>query len=79
MAIIPGGCSGFQYHLGFDKKQRDNDHIFEKDGVKVFIDPESMDVLNEGSIKYVETLQESGFKIDHPDQHDSCGCGKSFS
>ena len=78
VAIQGGGCSGFQYGLGFDRGAQEGDHEFEFEGVKVVVDPFSAPYLQGATIDYLETLQESGFKIDNPNAVSSCGCGHSF-
>jgi iron-sulfur cluster assembly accessory protein len=78
VAIEGGGCSGFQYGLGFDRGAVEGDHEFEVEGVRVVVDPFSAPYLRGASVDYLETIQESGFKIDNPNAVSSCGCGHSF-
>src|SRR5881296_1257164 len=78
VAIEGGGCSGFQYGLGFDRGAQEGDHEFEIEGVKVVVDPFSAPYLKGATVDYLETIQESGFKIDNPNAVSSCGCGHSF-
>src|SRR5438093_7929716 len=78
VAVEGGGCSGFQYGLGFDRGAQEGDHEFESEGVKVVVDPFSAPHLRGCSVDYLETIQESGFKIDNPNAVASCGCGSSF-
>ena len=78
VAIEGGGCSGFQYGLGFDRGAQEGDHEFECEGVKVVVDPFSAPYLRGARVDYLETIQESGFKIDNPNAVSSCGCGHSF-
>jgi iron-sulfur cluster assembly protein len=78
VAIEGGGCSGFQYGLGFDRDAQEGDHEFECEGVKVVVDPFSAPYLSGATVDYLETIQESGFKIDNPNAVSSCGCGHSF-
>jgi iron-sulfur cluster assembly accessory protein len=78
VAIEGGGCSGFQYGLGFDRGALEGDVEFECEGVKVVVDPFSAPYLRGASVDYLETIQESGFKIDNPNAVSSCGCGHSF-
>ena len=78
VAIEGGGCSGFQYGLGFDRGAQEGDHEFEVEGVKVVVDPFSAPYLKGSTVDYLETIQESGFKIDNPNAVSSCGCGHSF-
>jgi iron-sulfur cluster assembly protein len=79
VAIEGGGCSGFQYGLGFDRGAQEGDHEFECEGVKVVVDPFSAPYLKGSTVDYLETIQESGFKIDNPNAIASCGCGHSFT
>ena len=78
VAIEGGGCSGFQYGLGFDRGALEGDLEFECEGVSVVVDPFSAPYLRGATVDYLETIQESGFKIDNPNAVASCGCGHSF-
>ncbi len=79
IAVVPGGCSGFSYEMGFEPVPKEGDMVVEKNGMKVFIDKESAAQLNGSQVDYIEGLQESGFKIENPNAEHKCGCGKSFS
>lgn len=80
VSILGGGCSGFQYHFDFDAESlSDDDKLFEKDGAKVVIDDTSLEMLNDSTIDYVETLGASAFEIKNPQATASCGCGNSFA
>ena len=78
VAIEGGGCSGFQYGLGFDRGAVEGDHEYESEGVRVVVDPFSAPYLRGASVDYLETIQEAGFKIENPNAVSSCGCGHSF-
>ncbi len=78
VAIQGGGCSGFQYGLGFDSGVAEGDHQLVLEGVRVVVDPFSAPYLQGAKIDYLNGLQESGFKIDNPNAVSSCGCGHSF-
>jgi len=78
VAIQGGGCSGFEYALGFDRGAQAGDHELEFHGVKVVVDPFSAPYLQGSTIDFLEGLQESGFKIDNPNVVAACGCGHSF-
>ena len=78
VAIEGGGCSGFQYGLGFDRGAQEGDHEFDCEGVKVVVDPFSAPYLQGASIDFLDGLQESGFKIENPNVSSACGCGHSF-
>jgi iron-sulfur cluster assembly protein len=79
MKVVGGGCSGLQYQLSFDDRVRDIDDEFESCGVKVIIDEKSALYLVGSTLDFVDTLQESGFKIENPNATNSCGCGQSFA
>jgi iron-sulfur cluster assembly accessory protein len=78
VAIEGGGCSGFQYGLGFDRAAQEGDVEFECEGVSVVVDPFSAPYLSGAQVDYLETIEESGFKIENPNAVASCGCGHSF-
>jgi iron-sulfur cluster assembly protein len=78
VAIQGGGCSGFQYGLGFDRGAVEGDHELELHGVRIVVDPFSAPYLTGSTIDWLDGLQESGFKIDNPQATASCGCGHSF-
>jgi iron-sulfur cluster assembly protein len=78
VAIQGGGCSGFEYALGFDAGAEEGDLQLEQHGVRVVVDPFSAPYLQGASIDFLETIQEAGFKIENPNATASCGCGHSF-
>jgi iron-sulfur cluster assembly protein len=78
VAIQGGGCSGFQYGLGFDAGPVDDDATIHQHGVTIVIDPYSAPYLKGATIDFLNGLEESGFKIDNPNAASSCGCGHSF-
>ena len=78
VAIRGGGCSGFEYALGFDRGPAEGDLECEAHGVRVVVDPFSAPYLTGAQVDFVETIQEAGFKIDNPNAAASCGCGHSF-
>ena len=78
VAVQGGGCSGFQYALGFDRGPQEGDHELSLHGVRVVVDPFSAPYLQGASIDFLNGLQESGFKIDNPNVSSACGCGHSF-
>jgi iron-sulfur cluster assembly protein len=79
VAIQGGGCSGFQYGLGFDSAPVEGDEVMELEGVQVVVDPFSAPYLKGATIDFLNTISESGFKIDNPNAAASCGCGHSFT
>ena len=79
IAIQGGGCSGFQYGLGFDSGSAEGDIELELEGVRVVVDPFSAPYLRGATVDFLNTIEESGFKIDNPNAAASCGCGHSFT
>jgi iron-sulfur cluster assembly protein len=77
VAVRGGGCSGFQYALAFDKP-KDDDNVFEVDGVAVVVDKVSMQFVFGSEVDYVEGLQGAGFQVNNPNVVAACGCGSSF-
>ena len=78
IAIQGGGCSGFQYGLGFDTGAAEGDLEFEQHGVKVVVDPFSAPYLRGAEVDYVDSIEAAGFAVNNPNAVSSCGCGHSF-
>lgn len=79
VAVLPGGCSGFQYGLNIEDAPEEDDEILERDGVKVFVDPFSAQYLEGVEIDYVQNFMGSGFSFSNPNANGGCGCGSSFT
>jgi iron-sulfur cluster assembly accessory protein len=80
VAVVGGGCSGFQYSLDIEKDERPGDTVFEVQGVKCFVDPMSSMYLLGVEVDYVEgQFGQSGFSFKNPNAKHTCGCGSSFS
>jgi iron-sulfur cluster insertion protein len=77
--ISGGGCSGFQYGFTFDEAMEDGDTCVEKLGVKLLVDPMSIQYLQGAEIDYKEDLQGAQFIIRNPNATTTCGCGSSFA
>lgn len=75
--IKGGGCSGFSYGMALDEPRQD-DNVIETGGVKVVVDPMSLQYLEGAEVDYVETMMGGGFKVHNPNAASSCGCGQSF-
>jgi iron-sulfur cluster assembly accessory protein len=73
-----GGCSGFSYGMVLDEIA-DGDQVFEREGVKVIVDPMSLRYLEGAEVDYKEDLMGGGFAIKNPNAKSSCGCGHSFT
>ncbi|MCI0423730.1 MAG: iron-sulfur cluster assembly accessory protein [Acidobacteria bacterium] len=76
--VVGGGCSGFQYHMGFEKQENSGDEVLEMNGFRVFVDRGSSMYLDGTEIDWVEALTGSGFKFNNPNVKSTCGCGESF-
>ncbi len=79
VAVRGGGCSGLTYAIEWAEAPRERDKIFERDGVRVFVDPKSYLYLLGSELNYEETLMASGFRLQNPQVKTACGCGESFS
>ena len=74
-----GGCSGLQYGFEFDEQMQDGDTCVENQGVKLLVDPMSVQYLAGAEIDYREGLEGAQFVIRNPNASGTCGCGSSFS
>ena len=77
--IYGGGCSGFQYGFTFDERRKDEDAVIRKGGVKLLVDPLSLQYLGGSEIDYSEGLDGAQFVIRNPNATTTCSCGSSFS
>ena len=79
VAVLPGGCSGFQYGLNIEDAPEADDEIFDLSGIRVFVDPFSAQYLEGVEIDYVTSMMGSGFSFRNPNAAGGCGCGSSFT
>lgn len=79
LSVSGGGCSGFQYGFSFDNQTNDDDHLFERNGVKMVVDDVSLDLLAGSEVDFVEDLIGAAFQVRNPNAASSCGCGSSFA
>ena len=80
--VSGGGCSGYQYNLGFedaDKLNEESDDVFEQYGLKVIADKKSMLYLDGTEVDFMQDLSKRGFVFNNPLATKGCGCGSSFS
>ena len=77
IAVQGGGCSGFEYALGFDQGAQEGDHEVLSQGIQIVVDPLSAPYLTGTQIDFVDGLQ-GGFAINNPNVTAACGCGHSF-
>jgi iron-sulfur cluster assembly accessory protein len=76
--VSGGGCSGLSYGMTFAQAPEFDDQIFEAEGIKVVIDPASLQYLLGAEIDYTDSLMGGGFRIENPNAVQSCACGSSF-
>jgi iron-sulfur cluster assembly protein len=78
LKVIGGGCSGLRYELAFDSQVSDHDTEVDATGVRLIVDDKSALYLLGTTLDFVDTLQETGFKMENPNASTTCGCGESF-
>jgi len=74
-----GGCSGLQYGFEFDEQLQDGDTCVENQGVRLLIDPMSINYLGGAEIDFRDGLEGAQFVIRNPQATTTCGCGSSFT
>ena len=79
VGVKSGGCSGLSYDLKFDKDQKEDDKVFEDNGVKIIVDKKSFLYLIGTTLEYSGGLNGTGFVFNNPNANRTCGCGESFS
>ena len=79
VAVLAGGCSGFQYRFELDEAAQADDVVIERGGAKVLVDPASLDLLAGAELDYTDELMGSHFSVRNPNAKSACGCGTSFS
>jgi iron-sulfur cluster assembly protein len=79
LGVKGGGCSGLSYFIDWAAGPSKLDHIVERDGARVFVDPKSAKFLQGTTIDWQQTLMQSGFVFKNPNVKSACGCGESFS
>ena len=76
--VEAGGCAGYKYMMGLVLDAEPDDTVIEREGVKVFVDNKSHELLAGTIIDFVVALEGSGFTFENPNAESSCSCGKSF-
>jgi iron-sulfur cluster assembly accessory protein len=79
VAVLAGGCSGFQYKFELDAAAQSDDVVIEHAGARVVVDPASLDLLAGAELDYTDELMGSHFAVRNPNAVSACGCGTSFS
>ena len=78
LSVEGGGCSGFQYKFGLADNAESDDAVAETNGVKLLVDPVSLDLVAGCVVDYVESLGGVAFRVENPNATAGCGCGSSF-
>ncbi len=79
LGVRKTGCSGFAYVVNYADSTQPDDLVFEDHGVKVFVDPESLNLVNGTVVDFVKQGLNEAFKFTNPNVKGECGCGESFS
>ena len=79
LGVKGGGCSGLSYYMGFEPSVRESDQSLDIHGLKVVIDPKSLNYLSEVELDFNEDVLNRGFVFKNPQAKGSCGCGHSFN
>lgn len=79
LAVDGGGCAGFTYKFELSPEPETDDEIAETDGVRLVVDPVSLDLVRGSAVDFVEDLGGAAFKVTNPNAQSGCGCGSSFS
>jgi iron-sulfur cluster assembly protein len=76
--VYSGGCSGFRYGMMIEDAPSAEDQVVESQGIRVYVDTQSVDLIRGSQIDYVDTLMGAGFTVNNPNAVAACGCGSSF-
>ena len=79
VSVKGGGCSGLMYDLDFDDLTSESDHIYEDNGVKIYVDKKSLLYLMGTTLDFSDGLNGKGFQFINPNASRTCGCGESFA
>ncbi|MBC7801363.1 MAG: iron-sulfur cluster insertion protein ErpA [Gemmatimonadaceae bacterium] len=79
VAVLAGGCSGFQYKFELDGAAAPDDLVIDAQGARVLVDPASMDLLAGSQLDYTDALMGAHFTVRNPNATSACGCGTSFA
>ncbi len=79
LGVKTTGCSGLAYKLEFVDHKADEDIEFESNGVRIFVDPKSLQYLDGTVVDYTKEGLQEGFKFTNPNIKAECGCGESFT
>lgn len=78
LSVEGGGCSGFQYKFDLAHSPDSDDAVSETEGVRLVVDPVSLDLVSGSVVDFVESLGGAAFRVENPQAAAGCGCGSSF-
>ena len=78
LSVEGGGCSGFQYKFDLTDAAEAEDAVSETAGVRLVVDPVSLELVTGSVVDFVESLGGAAFKVENPNAAAGCGCGSSF-
>jgi len=76
--VYSGGCSGYRYGMMLEDQPSPEDIKLKSQGINVYVDAQSTQLLTGSEIDYVDTLMGAGFTVNNPNAVSGCGCGSSF-
>ena len=76
--VEAGGCAGYKYMMGLVADVNPDDVVVEREGIKVFVEQDSVHLLSGTTVDFVSGIEGAGFTFDNPQAQNSCSCGKSF-
>jgi iron-sulfur cluster assembly protein len=79
LGVRKTGCSGFAYVVNYADEVRPDDLVFEDRGVKVYVDPTSLPLVDGTIVDFVKQGLNEAFRFRNPNVKGECGCGESFS
>ncbi|HXH52096.1 MAG TPA: iron-sulfur cluster insertion protein ErpA [Sphingomicrobium sp.] len=79
LSVDGGGCAGFTYRFELAEAPESDDTVAERNGVKLVVDPVSLDLVRGSAVDFVEDLGGAAFRVTNPNAASGCGCGSSFS
>lgn len=79
VSVLAGGCNGFQYQFKLVSDRNEEDHLIEREGARVLIDPDSFELLDGAELDFIDKLMGAHFTVNNPNAASACGCGSSFS
>ncbi|MCH1430584.1 MAG: iron-sulfur cluster assembly accessory protein [Chlamydiales bacterium] len=74
----PGGCNGVEFYLDYSKEPKEDDEVFESEGIEIHIHKDLVSRFLGAELDFLDGLNGSGFKFSNPNVKSSCSCGTSY-